>query len=198
MRLKTDEQAPKFIGETQTGDPISLDDFQGKTVFLKFFRYAGCPICNLSVQEYNQHSQELTQAGVTTLMVFHSSKELLNKNLKPNNSYTIIADPEKRIFDLYHVEKSWIGVVAPGIIPDYAKAIAKGFFSPKLFGNEGGDNGLPADFLIDGTGTIKVAHYGKHAADSLSAKDCLKIVQDLGLSKPKSQPLQRPSINPSS
>lgn len=51
MRLKVAEQAPKFIGETQKGDSISLGSFQGKNVFLKFFRYASCPMCNLLLQE---------------------------------------------------------------------------------------------------------------------------------------------------
>lgn len=179
MRLKKDDQAPKFIGETQKGDPIRLDSFKGKNVLLKFFRYSDCPTCNLTIHEYNQFGQELTQAGITTLMVFHSSKEHLNQKMKAKNSYTIIADPEKRVFDLYQVENSWLKTLGPGMLPGYTKAIAKGFFSPKLFGNAGGDNGLPADFLIDGAGTIRYAHYGKHAADSLSVSDSLKIVQDL-------------------
>ena len=54
MRLKVADQAPKFTGETHTGDSISLDSFQGKNVFLKFFRYASCTICNLNIHEYNQ------------------------------------------------------------------------------------------------------------------------------------------------
>lgn len=181
MRLNAGMQAPKFTAETQNGGSISLDSLQGKNVFLKFFRYASCPICNVLVAEYNTNDEALTKAGVTTLMIFHSPKENLENKLKPKNSYTVIADPEKRLFELYQVEKSWIGIVAPGIMPDYTKAIFKGFFSPKLFGNEGGDTGMPADFLIDGSGTIRYAHYGKHAADSISLGDSVKLIHDLGL-----------------
>jgi len=181
MRLKADTQAPNFSGESQKGETISLDAYQGKVVFLKFFRYSSCPNCNLLVHEYNLEGQELLDAGVSTLMVFHSSKKSLDSKLKATNSYTIIADPEKHIFDLYQVENSLYGIVAPPMLPDYARAIAKGFFSPKLLGNEGGDTGMPADFLIDSTGMIRYAHYGKHASDSMSANDSLKLVQGLGL-----------------
>lgn len=183
MTLKAGMQAPTFTGETKDGDAISLDSFQGKNVLLKFFRYSSCPICNLRVQEFNDAGKELANAGITTLLIFHSSKESLNNNLKAINSYTIIADPDKHIFNLYQVGKSWLGIIAPGMMPAYVKATVKGFFSPKLFGNEGGDAGMPADFLIDGEGVIQYAHYGKHASDSISAQDTLKISQELGLAQ---------------
>jgi peroxiredoxin len=186
MRLKAGIQAPKFTGITQQGNPISLDDYQGKVVNLKFFRYASCPVGNYLVDEYNALGRDLDDAGVTTLIVLHASKESCNNKLKAKNKYTIIADPEKHIFDLYQIEKSWWGIIAPNLYPSYIKAIGKGFFSPKLLGNEGGDTGMPADFLIDGAGTIRYAHYGRHASDSTSASDSLELVRELGLAGPSS------------
>lgn len=181
MRLEAGTQAPTFTGETQKGEPISLESYRGKNVYLKFFRYAGCPNCNLRVHEYYETGKELSDAGITTLMVFHSPKEILDKNLKAENSFTVIADPEKKLFNLYQVEKSWVRIAIPAMYVDYTKAIFKGFFSPKLFGNEGGDVGLPADFFIDGTGKLRHVHYGKHAGDSLRVHDSVKIFRELGL-----------------
>ncbi len=180
MSLQAGMKAPDFSGETLAGHQISLDTLRGKNVFLKFHRYSSCPVCNLHMGQYVKSSEDLTKAGITTVAVFHSPRSSLEKSLKAEVPFEVIADPDKQIFRLYEVEESWKGMFALKLWADYARAIAKGFLS-KPFGNEGGDKGHPADFLIDGEGVIRYAHYGKHYADSLTVSDSLRIVQELDL-----------------
>ena len=179
MRLQAGTNAPDFAGETLKGGQLSLESLQGQNVFLKFYRYASCLVCNLHVMEYENRRADITKAGVTIVMVFHSPRSLLEKNLKTDVSFDVIADPEKQIFRMYNVGASWKGMFLPGMLGDYVKAIRHGFFSKKLFGNEGGDKGHPADFLIDGEGIIRYAHYGEHYSDSLSVDDSIRLAQEL-------------------
>jgi hypothetical protein len=58
--------------------------------------------------------------------------------------------------------------------------MAAGFFS-KPFGHHGGIKGHPADFLIDGEGVIKHAHYGESYADSLGVAEVVSLARDLEL-----------------
>ncbi len=180
MKLQVDMKAPGFSGETLEGHQISLEALRGKNLLLKFYRYASCPVCNLHVQSFVREYEALTKAGLTTVMVFHSSREYSKKNLKTKVPFDLVADPEKHIFRDYGVEASWRGMFSWAVIRDYAKAIAKGLFSIPRLGKEGGHTGHPADFLIDGEGIIRYAHYGKHYSDSITANEALRIFQDIG------------------
>ncbi len=180
MKLQVGMKAPEFSGETLEGHQISLEALRGKNLLLKFYRYATCPVCNLHVQGFVKEHEALAKAGLTTVMVFHSTRDYSEENFGTKAPFDIVADPEKQIFRDYGVEASWRGLFSLAVIRDYAKAIVKGFFSLPLLGNAGGDKGQPADFLIDGEGVIRYAHYGKHFSDSTTASESIRIFQDLG------------------
>ena len=44
-----------------------------RLVHLQFRRFAGCPICSLHMHEVASRHNEITKAGVTEVVVFHSS-----------------------------------------------------------------------------------------------------------------------------
>ena len=182
MRLQAGNKAPDFSEETLKGDRITLEALRGKTVLLKFFRYASCPICNLLVREYQDQADVLTQAGITTILVFHSPRSALEKKLKTDVSFEVITDPDKHLYRQFGVEASWKGFLYGKMWVDYTRAIVRGFLSSlKFFFNEGGDVGIPADFLIDGEGVIRHAHYGNHYSDTLTVSDSLRLAQELNL-----------------
>ena len=56
---------------------------------------------------------------------------------------------------------------------EYFKALMAGF-PPGLLTSDGGITGNPADFIIDVSGQVAFAHYGKHYADSLEAADVIE------------------------
>ena len=53
---------------------------------------------------------------------------------------------------------------------EYVRALRAGY-SSRLLTSDGGVTGNPADFLIDASGRVVFAQYGKHYADSLEACD---------------------------
>lgn len=181
MSLREGQAAPEIVGETTRGRRISPGDLQGRTVLLKFFRFAYCPICNLHLHEYVRRAGELRSLGIDVVAVFHSPSRKIRKALrKLDVPFDVIADPSKALFRAYGVERSLRGMFSRRVWGDYARAARAGFFSRPL-GHEGGVRGHPADFLVDGDGTVRLAHYGRDYADTLNVDAVIEAGADRGL-----------------
>ena len=168
MRLQVGERAPQIVGEMTSGGQLTSAALVGKTVLLKFYRFADCPICNLHIREYVRRVGELNEAGVTVVCVFHSPASKLNETLRTLDiPFVVVADPDKALFDAFGVERSMRGMFYAPVWRQYAKAMRAGFFSRPV-GHEGGVQTHPADFIIGPNGTVQLAHYGSDYADSLS------------------------------
>ncbi|MGW8363283.1 peroxiredoxin-like family protein [Streptomyces wedmorensis] len=176
MRLETGHKAPEIEGSDMFGEPVSTQDLAGRTVILKFYRFAACPICNLHVRELVRRAGELEAAGVVPVAVFHSPAHKLRKSLDGYQvPFTVIADPQKRLFRAYGVESSLGGMFTGAVAKDYGRAMRAGIFSRPI-GHEGGIQGHPADFLIDSEGVLRLAHYGRDYADTMGVDAVLDAV----------------------
>lgn len=87
--------------------------------------------------------------------------------------FDVVADPERRLYDLFRVERSAKALlnraVVPHLIAGY-KLRPSGIPDSTPFG-------LPADFLIDPAGTIVDCSYGTHAGDSWGVDRLLQVVR---------------------
>lgn len=183
MRLREGDQAPAFATDAANGRRVALRQFRGRTVLLKFLRFAGCPICSLHVREFVRRHGELVAAGLTTVAVYHSPVATIDGRLaRLEVPFTLVADPDKTVFAAYAVETSIRGMFTRHVMRDYLRAIGAGFLS-RPFGHEGGIQGHPADFLIDGGGVVRFAHYGRDYADTMTVDDILAVAVDRGLTK---------------
>ncbi|MFJ3725790.1 redoxin domain-containing protein [Streptomyces sp. NPDC090045] len=81
MRLEPARKAPDIEGSDVSGESVSPPNLAGRTVILKFYRFAACPICNLHVRELVRRAGELEAAGVVPVAVFHSPAHRLRKSL---------------------------------------------------------------------------------------------------------------------
>jgi peroxiredoxin len=166
---------------------MSLADLRGKTVLVKFLRFAACPVCNLHLREYVRRYDELAAAGITVLAVFHSPPGKIDKQLRDVDlPFEIIADPEKAAFAAYGVERSLRGMFTRRVMRDYVRAIGAGFLTRPV-GHEGGIQGHPADFLVDGEGIIRLARYGRDYADTMQVDDVVEAAVGLGIANPVSR-----------
>jgi peroxiredoxin len=176
MRLKPGTQAPLFVGESLTGRTVSLEEYRGRRVLLKFYRFASCPICTLHLRGFIRRAAEVRAAGLVPLVLFHSPGFKTAEAYEPGLPFEILADPDKIAFDAYGVESSWRGMFSWAVMRDYVKAMARGIFS-KPFGHEGGIQGHPADFIVDERGTITFARYGRNYADTLTVDGVLELAR---------------------
>lgn len=166
--------------KTIDGDFLSLPDKE-RLYHLQFRRFAGCPVCSLHLQSFVRRIKEIQSAGITEIIVFHTSAE----NVLPyvtGYPFLIIPDPQKKLYREFGVESSRLALLYPkailkiitAVVIDLYQVIFKKKKMPPLK-PEGGSLGLPADFLIDGDGKILAVKYGKHASDQWSVDELLEI-----------------------
>jgi peroxiredoxin len=174
MRLTTGSIAPDFDAESIGGRRVSLEQLRGRPVLLKFYRFATCPICNLHMHRFIQEHETVSDAGLTTVVLYHSPADKLAEAQDYATPFDLVPDPEKTIFRAYGVERALRGMFSLTVMREYLKALRAGY-SPGLLTSDGGITGNPADFIIDASGRVVFAHYGKHYADSLEASDAVNV-----------------------
>lgn len=178
MRLTVGMKAPSFVAEALDGSRVELAALRGRTVLLKFYRFATCPVCNWHMQAFIHEYRTLEALGLTTLVFFHSPGQKIERTRRQLAPFDIVADPTRRIFTAYGVERSWAGMFSPSVWATYARAMAAGY-PPGMLTADGGMTGNPADFIVDAEGRIAYAHYGKHYADALGVPQIADIRRGL-------------------
>lgn len=171
--------------EAINGEPVDVPATAGRT-HLQFRRFAGCPICHLHLRSFADRHQQLADAGITEVVLFHSPDEELRgyQSLLP---FTVIADPDKVLYREFGVEKGLRALTHPRAWRSALRgyAAARRHRDDSHYAGVGSTNGtthlgLPADFLIDPDGTVVAVHYGRHADDQWSVDQLLDVHRMLG------------------
>ena len=164
-KLKPGSKAPDFEAEAWNGERIQLAKYQENRVWIAFFRYASCPLCNLRIRDMIRHYPELAARGLKILAVFQSPKESVSDYVgKQNPPFPLICDPKENLYRLYGLESSWAGFFHPGNLSVFKTALSQGFHPGRI---EGTLSRVPGDFLIDSTGSIQEAFYGEKIGDHI-------------------------------
>ncbi|KIL42356.1 hypothetical protein SD70_01755 [Gordoniibacillus kamchatkensis] len=162
--------APAFRTLDLYGNAVSLDDFRGRKVLLAFFRNSACALCNLRVHHFIGRNPDWQRLGMDVVAVFESPEASMRSYVGSQNApFPLIADPRAVLYDLYGVEtseeKSQATISDPATHTLAAQAAAAGF---ALTPEEGSNfHRIPAEFLIDGQGIVRIAHYGRLITDHL-------------------------------
>jgi peroxiredoxin len=146
-----------------------------RLVHLQFRRFAGCPICNVHLRSVVQRHDEIAAAGIREVVFFHSPADEL-REYTADLPFAVIADPEKRFYRDFGVESSPRALLDPrawGAIARGATMTLLGRFRAPATKQDGGHLGLPADFLIERSGRVRAAKYGRHAYDQWSVDELL-------------------------
>jgi peroxiredoxin len=143
------------------------------TVHLQFRRFAGCPICSLHMREVARRHQEITDAGVVEVVLFHSAAEELRR-YQADLPFAVVADPDRKVYKEFGVESSFLSLLHPRAI----RAAARGFRWSGVAGAiapREDHTGKPADFLIGADGTVRACKYGVHPDDQWSVDEILEL-----------------------
>lgn len=141
-------------------------------VHLQFRRFAGCPICNLHLQSFVRGLPRLQAAGVTTVAFFHSSAESMQP-FQGDLPFPTVPDLERRWYAHFGVERSLWAVAHPRVMAAAVRGLFTARSSP--FVGEGGQQGLPADLLLDAQGVVQAVKYGAHANDQWEVEDVVAV-----------------------
>lgn len=167
MRLKRGQAMPHFEVRDYSGKIFSTEKLDDKKLMLSFYRYAACPFCNLRINQLkNLYLDNWKNENMEMIGVFQSPSESIKKYAPAGEHYfPIIPDPERKLYKLYRVEKSWHGFFRAFLrLGELISMTAKGLLK---IDPEGPPNRLPADFLINADGTIHTAYYAKDIGDHI-------------------------------
>jgi hypothetical protein len=142
-------------------------------------RFADCPICNLRLRSVITRMSEVTGAGVSEVVVFHSTIQEL-RQYEPDLPFTVLADPRKELYRALGMESSLLAVLSPRFWPRMPAVMAQlaGAVRRSRRGAPiaptGGQLGLPADFLLDPRGQVVAVTYGQHGSDQWTVPQLLE------------------------
>jgi len=176
QKLKTGDKAPDFTGTAATGEMISLSQYKGQKVLLAFFRYASCPVCNFRTHELLENFDSISAKDIKIIAVYESDNKTINEYMADTHlPYPVIGDPELTLYKKYSLEKSLWKTMGALFHKETkaARANGKKLFRRK-FNRDGNLSRLPADFIIDEYGIVKVAHYATGIGDHLPVSEILK------------------------
>jgi peroxiredoxin len=184
-RLRPEARIAARVLRDIHGRPLPLPA-PGRLTHLQFRRFAGCPVCNLHLQSFRRRIAELEAAAVREVVVFHSDAA----SLQPHAAalpFAVIGDPARRLYAEFGVEsgtralldpRAWwpilraVGHAAAGLIRRPSSYVPIETRSTRL--------GLPADFLIDADGRVRVCRYGAHVDDQWSVDEVLALAAQQG------------------
>ena len=144
---------------------------------LSFLRFATCPFCNLRLHNLIQRFGELPDNFVI-VAVFDSEIEHLRRSAESHESpFPILADGDGLAHRLYGIEHSVSGVFKGMFLrlPQLMKAMFFHGYWP--FPIKGSVTTMPADFLVDPSGIIQTAYYGKDEGDHLPVNRLLEFAR---------------------
>lgn len=102
--LQAGQKAPDFTAEDQNGQTVSLHDFKGKKIALYFYPHDNTPTCTEQACNLRDHFALLKKHGITVLGVSTDTvKKHSGFEKKHSLPFTLIADPEEKIVNLYGV-----------------------------------------------------------------------------------------------
>lgn len=177
MKLHPGDTARTFERASVTGESVLLGS-SGQKTMLSFYRYASCPLCNLRVHELITQYERLSGKGLRLIAVFESPVESILEYVgKQDVPFPIIADAERELYQLYGVESSWWKFAKAALWPArFMKAVVGKRFLPGRM--EGDKTMVPADFLINGDGTIHTAYYGKNIGDHIPLEEIHRFLDN--------------------
>ena len=171
QRLRPGDSVTPRILRAVSSESLSIPD-SSHLIHLQFRRFAGCPICKLHLRSFAQRHNELLEAGIREMAVFHSSAESILRH-DGHLPFPVIADPDKHLYNEFGLEKSIRSILDPRTWSVIVRGLAIFGPGPPEKGESG--LGLPGDFLISPDMRIVACKYGVHADDHWSVDEVLQL-----------------------
>jgi peroxiredoxin len=170
---KPGNKVPEFVLPDVEGGSVVLTDLLAKgPVVLVFFRFAGCPACNIALPHYERHLYPgLTARGVSLLALSPQVPEkLVEIKTRHNLSFRIASDTDN------HLGKHF-GIVFSPTAEAKANAEAKGSNTGETTGTGTWELPMPAVIVIGQDGIIRYADVSPDWLERTEAADILTALE---------------------
>ena len=164
-QLVIGKPAPDFQAMNWKGETVRLADRRGRRLWLAFFRYASCPLCNLRIHQMRERFSDWSAAGLDLVAVFQSPRQQVERYVgRQAPAFELVCDPEETLYQLYGLKKSLAGYVNPKVAPKLLRAAKLGYLPGAPDGTK---TRLPGDFLIDSSGILTDVFWGSDISEHI-------------------------------
>jgi peroxiredoxin Q/BCP len=163
MKLLAPAKTPQIPLVDINGQPVQIGN--GRRLLLSLFREATCPFCNFRVYDLTNNYPGLSNLGLDIVVVFKSEREdVLRFIANRPRPFRMVADPEGMAHEAFAVNTSMWGKIKAMMFR--LPVMMSGMGMVGIRGMATG-NMMPADFLIDESGTVVETYYGEDAGDHI-------------------------------
>jgi peroxiredoxin len=173
--LEAGETAPDFILPDVHGEPVRLRALLDKgPVVIVFYRGGWCPYCNLHLRGFQRRLQEFRELGATVVAI---SPQLPDNSLstreKDELTFPVLSDVGNKVARQFGI----VFELSDGLLELYRQ------FGHALEDSNGADGSrelpVPATFLLDGKGVIRLAHVDVDYTSRLDPDDVVETLKTL-------------------
>jgi peroxiredoxin len=158
--------ARSFVAKDLTGESIELEAYRGRSVLLVFLPAATDATSSAHLRLLAHHFIHLYAQGLEIIAVIAAPRPIPERLLTHLAlPFPLICDPDGTLFRLYGAAASWDALRGGARLRAGVFAVRHGQRSPF---SHGGFLPMPAEFLIDPTGQIRLAHYNQKRGDYLT------------------------------
>ena len=178
-KLKAGDSIPDLPLTDILGKNVVIENVSSSYVLIAFLRYSECPWCNLALHRLAMEKQLLLDSDCQIITFIQSTPDDIQKSILDKHAvrpdFTIIADPEMKIYKRFGVDPSVLGGLRHHIrhIPAWVEAVSKEGFTQKSINGE--YFLAPASILVS-TVTKKVVSVD-YAADFYEHESFSKIYE---------------------
>jgi peroxiredoxin Q/BCP len=149
------------------GSEFNIESVRGKRFLLSFYRFASCPFCNLRIHQLVNKYNELPD-DFDMVAIFDSPLDNLQRFTEGHHApFPILADEANTYYRKFGVQRSLLGVLKGAVLrmPTVMYAMfGKGYIPWAV---KGSMTTMPLDILVDESGIVQFAYYGKDEGDHM-------------------------------
>jgi peroxiredoxin len=173
--LKTGDKIEDFTLPEVGGGSVTLSaQLRTGPVVLIFFRFAGCPACNLTLPNYQRELVPgLAELGASLIAISPQVPERLGEIKQRHNlSFAVASDTGNALARKF-------GIAFTANAESQASLLAKGANMPEIIGTGTWELPMPAAFIVDRDQTIRFATISPDWLVRAEAEEILEALRDV-------------------
>jgi prostamide/prostaglandin F2alpha synthase len=181
VRPDVGDAAPEAEVLDRTGERVPLSSqWAARPAVVVFLRYFGCPFCQAQVVALREDRDRFEQGGGNVAMVGQGTpQECAAFCDRQRVSFPVFVDPDRAAFRAYGLASgTFMQVAGPPVFLPWLKNELNG--ETRQRGLRGGSfMQMPGTFVVDASGTVRLAHRNRHVADSPRNQAILDVLGEI-------------------
>lgn len=173
--LKVGEKAPDFDLPNPNGESVNLHSLLEKgPVVLNFYRGGWCPYCNLELNTYQKHLDEINDLGASLVAISPETPDNSLSTAEKNDlKFDVLSDVGNKTANQF-------GLVFKLPSELHEIYLKFGINIPKFNGDDSWEIPMPGTYVIDKDGTVKYAFADADYTKRADPDEVISKLQELG------------------